>query len=204
MSVAASTQKAEKAPSSKASKGTTKEKSDPKKTSPAKDAEVKPATKMQAKADTKAAATPVVESKETKQETKPASSPSPSVKPAHEFGAKFGRASIGKGTVSIPAGVDRNALSVSQADKLFCCKRFPAVLRISNVSGDQQALPGMEVATELSGIFEVKGFAVRKTAITFTLNLPYEEKDANAIPVVANHDGQLRITGPAEDIPDDE
>jgi hypothetical protein len=127
--------------------------------------------------------------------------------PTLTLGVAYGDVSIGDKTARISIKVDRDTLSIIQADKNLCDKRLTGsiVRRPKGESNGQGRLDGMEdygIET-LKGIFDVKGFSVTKKHVAFGLTFAIASVDIGQLASFAKRSGELVINS-SESIPDED
>ncbi len=123
----------------------------------------------------------------------------------------FGSVSCKKKTVSIPLTVDRDQLTLNEADKLFCERRMNLSI-IASGEGDQRdqaRLAGMEEDIEVEGSADSHGFSVKSHAIGFTISFNSKQLREAAkssgvdLADFAGREGYIAIDS-TEDIPEPE
>lgn len=123
----------------------------------------------------------------------------------------FGSVSCKKKTVSIPITLDRDQLSLTEADKLFCERRMHLSILASG-DGDQRdqgRLEGMADDIEVEGSADSNGFGVKSHAIHFTISFNSKQLREAAkssgvdLGDFAGREGYLKISS-TEEIPEAE
>jgi hypothetical protein len=107
--------------------------------------------------------------------------------------------------VSMERSKSNGALSVAQAEKLFCGRRLKAkivaVPRGENV--DQGKLDGFDEKIEMTSLFDVKSISVKPDSIGMTLNCALKGLDRELFANFCSRSGKLVVKA-SEDIPDGE
>lgn len=116
----------------------------------------------------------------------------------------FGGVSIGDKTARLGVSVDRNDLTLAQADKNLCGRRLTGtvVAKPPGDNADQGALPGLEDDTTLQGVFDVKRFGVDESAISFGLTFAVKGLDVASLAHFAKRNGRFQVFE-VEAIPDE-
>lgn len=110
----------------------------------------------------------------------------------------FGGVSVGDKTARLGVTVIRSQLSVAQASKYLCDRRLTGriVARPAGALAEQGSLPGMEgVDSEISGVFDVKGFTTSGRKISAGLTFAVSEIDVGLLAKFAKREGVLHIEG---------
>lgn len=116
----------------------------------------------------------------------------------------FGGVAFVKKTARVGVSVEREELSLTQADKNLCERRLTGTIYGSS-PGDQEGqgrLVGMEEDVELSVIADVKKLSLGRDSIGFGLTLNINGLDRDVFSQFAFRNGRLKITG-VEDIPEE-
>lgn len=118
----------------------------------------------------------------------------PQAMQALDVPVSFGNVSIGDGSVSIPIKIDREHLNPETADGLLCGCRAKAEIRAGGQATDpEQQVMFEDMDHQQAGIFEIKGYSVKKKAISATLNILLSDVEIKQLGYFAKHDGRLRI-----------
>lgn len=111
-----------------------------------------------------------------------------------ELPVQYGKCSIGDKTASITVKIDRQRLSLAQADKHLCGMRLTGTL-FAAAHGDTK--PGQDEmfdeAKEMPGSFDVDGFGVTEKRISATLSFKSKEMDFDLFGAFANRSGRIVI-----------
>jgi hypothetical protein len=125
------------------------------------------------------------------------------VSQAIEFPVKFGKVSIGAGTMSVSVVIERTVCNINSADDIFCGHRLKGRIVLGR-SGDQ---PGQQTIVDdldeaIDAIFDVKSINVKQERFSATLNLSKADNDANDLGKFASATGRIIIDEVGE-LPDD-
>ena len=110
------------------------------------------------------------------------------------------------GTVSrVTMKFDRANITLEQADALLCERRLTGRLIVlpDGIDPDQKSFPGLDEKHELCGVFDTRGFSVRKRKIGGGATFAGDTIDAGELHHFANRSGRLIVTESAE-IPETE
>ena len=123
-----------------------------------------------------------------------------------ELPVSYGGLSVGDKTARIGVSISRGNLSITKADKAFCCKRLDVSIKaMSNgAQADNQPLPGMEGSDwEVGGVADVKGWSTNGKSITFGLTFNLENVEVETLSHFPKREGTL-VVDAVEDIPEEE
>lgn len=136
-----------------------------------------------------------MEATKTKQKAKPNSQEKAENKTLR-IPVAFSNVSIGEGTARVGVTIDRDDLSVENADSTLCGRRLiGSIVRLKNGESDsQKALPGMDGERhEISGAFDVKSFNCKPKSFTAGLTFSLESIKIEELGYFAKRSGVLLI-----------
>lgn len=112
-----------------------------------------------------------------------------------EIRVEFGSVNIGDATARLGAKIPREALPLSEADRIFCGRRIWGFVALGvDDNPDQQRLPGMEDARiEIEGAFETKQLGVRPNEYGVGLNFAKAEIDISELAKFAKKSGTITV-----------
>lgn len=114
----------------------------------------------------------------------------------------YGDVSIGEDTCRVGISAERKNLSLHKADNSLCGRRlWGKIVARSSGGPDQDSLPGIDNDSEVTAVFDVKGFSVSKKFVRFGLTFALESVDVRTLSQFAKRFGRLVVTD-TQDLPE--
>jgi hypothetical protein len=119
----------------------------------------------------------------------------PKVEAVLEVPVTYGDVSIGAETCRIGITVDRTKLTISSADRNLCGKLLTGTIlaRAGGAQAEQGSLPDMDADVSLAATFNVKGFGVKRKAITAGLTFAIASIDVEKLSQFAGRQGVFTV-----------
>jgi hypothetical protein len=112
----------------------------------------------------------------------------------HDIGLRFGKVVVESGRLQVPVSISREECTLEDADTFLCGRRLDGTLVICDDNPHQPRLPGMELPeTELTGVFDCKGFSVSPTHILAHIAFEVGVINLSLLRLFPGHLGLLRI-----------
>ena len=112
-----------------------------------------------------------------------------------DLACDFGNVSIGDETVRVGIKIDREDLSLEQADELFSSMRLQGKITLKTKADEQQQnFEGMDDVTEIETTFDVKRFSVKRKEISCGLTSAIGDISITDLAHFAKRTGRLIIS----------
>ncbi len=117
----------------------------------------------------------------------------PVAQPKMSLPVQFGDVSIGQGVAAIGVTIQRQSLSIGDADEKLCCKRLNGRIIICPGQDDetQTYINEAKVKHRVNGAFDVRGFRVTPKTFTTRLSFSIESINVEELSHFAKQSGRL-------------